>query len=214
VTGGLRQRVVSAAGERLLDLVLRTARYDLEGGEHVLAPDGQRRQVVYAFWHGRILPLSYFHRGLAVTAMVSRSEDGEYIARILERWGYCTARGSSSRGGPSALREFARHARAGRSLALTPDGPRGPRQTMKLGALVAAQLTGLPILPLSAGTTRAWWIEGWDRFMVPKPFARIRVVYGPLVAVPRDADTPELERLAGRVGAELDRLTRLADGDS
>lgn len=171
-----------------------------------------RRPVIFVLWHGRLLPLAYLHRGQGIATLISRSADGEYIARVMERWGYLTARGSSSRGGGPALRELVRAAQAGHSVAITPDGPRGPRERMKPGALTAARLSGLPLVPAAAGTDRAWWPGAWDRFLVPKPFARIRIAYGEAIPVPRDADGPSLERIAGQVQASLDAIMHVVDG--
>lgn len=197
----------------LLNRLLGSSRFDLHGTEHLERLRGEGRGCIYVLWHGRLLPLGYLHRGQGVVGLISRSEDGEHLARALGRWGFVAVRGSSSRGGSAALREVVRHAQAGRSVAITPDGPRGPRQKMKPGVIVAAQLTGLPIVPVAAGANRGWWFGGWDRFLVPKPFTRIRVVYGEPVEVPRElgegAERQYMERLEG----ELNRLTRWVDGD-
>ncbi|MGH7480640.1 MAG: lysophospholipid acyltransferase family protein [Longimicrobiales bacterium] len=201
-----RVALLARLGRLALDGLLASARFQIRG-QAATAGGG----VIFTLWHGRLLPLTYLHRGQGIATLISRSGDGEYIARIVEGWGYVTARGSSSRGGSTALRELVRAAREGRSLAFTPDGPRGPRERIKPGVLTAAQLTGLPLVPMSGGTDRAWWFESWDRFLVPKPFARIRVAYGQPIRVPRDADAAALDRIGGEVQAELCRLTRLVD---
>jgi lysophospholipid acyltransferase (LPLAT)-like uncharacterized protein len=121
-------------------------------------------------------------------------------------------RGSSSRGGAAALLQMVRLLREGVSLAVTPDGPRGPRQKMKTGPLVAAQRAGVPLIPVTAGTDSAWWFEGWDRFLVPRPFARIRMVYGQPMFVPAEADEAEVERLALELEGRLNGLTEQVDG--
>jgi lysophospholipid acyltransferase (LPLAT)-like uncharacterized protein len=210
----LTTSIMSRLTRGALDATLATARFQVEDGEHSEQFRRAGRPVVYVLWHGRLLPCTWLHREQGVATIISRSADGEIIARIVEQWGYVTVRGSSSRGGGSALRQLVRHVRAGRCLGITPDGPRGPRQRMKPGALLAAQLTGAPLIPMAAGTQRAWWFEGWDRFLVPKPFANIRVAYGPPIFVPRDAD----EATLGRIGEELERalnaLIRRVDGDA
>ena len=208
---GLRYRVASAAGRVVLDSLLATARFEVSGAEHHRQFTARGQPVIYVLWHGRLLPLTYLHRGQGIAALISRSADGEYIAQLVERWGYITVRGSSSRGGGAALRELVRQARAGRCLAITPDGPRGPRQQLKDGVLVAGQLTGLPLIPTTASANRAWWVEGWDRFLVPRAFARVRVAYGPPVRVPRDAGEQELAALRGSLEVELNRLTAEVD---
>src|SRR5688500_3098880 len=147
-----------ALGKYMLDALLASVRFEVVSAEpprHLTAKHG----VIYTLWHGRLLPLTFFHRNQNIATLISQSSDGEYIARVVERWGYTALRGSSSRGGSGALREMVKVARSGRSLAITPDGPRGPRQKLKPGVLTLAQLTGLPIVPMSASATRAWWVD-------------------------------------------------------
>jgi lysophospholipid acyltransferase (LPLAT)-like uncharacterized protein len=107
-----------------------------------------------------------------------------------------------------------RRLRQGQTFAITPDGPRGPRQKLKPGALAAAQITGVAMLPISAGSDSAWWFEGWDRFLVPKPFATVRIHYGQLVHVPRDATDEQLDAVSRYVEDDLNRLTAIADQSS
>ena len=209
----VKHRVAGRLGRLAADALLSTVRFRVEGGER-FAPFAERREpVIFALWHGRLLPLTYWHRGGRIAALVSRSGDGEYIARLVEGWGYETVRGSSSRGGSEALRDLVRKARNGWSLALTPDGPRGPRQRLQPGVITAAQLTGLPIVPLSAGCARAWWPGSWDRFCVPKPFSTVRVLYGEPVRVPRDADADALAWHGAALEAQLNAMTEEADRD-
>jgi hypothetical protein len=207
----LRYRAVSGLGGRLLGGILATARFSVEGEAHYQSERDGGRPVIFTTWHGRLLPLTWFHRRLNLVTLISASADGEYIARLARRWGYDVVRGSSSRGGGPALRQLIRYARDGRSIAITPDGPRGPREKLKPGVLAAAQLTGCALQPLSASASRAWWFEGWDRFLVPKPFARIHVVYGEPVRVPRDADEDSLREISERTEATLSRLGAIAD---
>ncbi len=201
-----------AFGKHLLDGLLATVKF------RVLTPQPEpssNQGVIYTLWHGRLLPLTYLHRNQNIATLISQSSDGEYIARVVERWGYTALRGSSSRGGSGALREMIKTAWSGRSLAITPDGPRGPRQKLKPGVLTLAQLTGLPIIPMSASATRAWWVDArWDLFLVPKPFAQVFVRYADPVYVPRDADESHLLRMGEQVEATLVRLTEATDHDA
>jgi len=208
---GLRYRIASGVGKVALDSLLATARYEVFGAEHPRQFTAHGQPVIYVLWHGRLLPLAHLHRGEGIAALISRSADGEYLARLLERWGFVPVRGSSSRGGSTGLRELVRQARAGRCLAITPDGPRGPRQRLKEGVLVAGQLTGLPLIPATASASRAWWVGGWDRFLIPRAFARVKVAYGPPVHVPRDAGEQELAALRSALEDELNRLTAEVD---
>jgi lysophospholipid acyltransferase (LPLAT)-like uncharacterized protein len=209
----LKHRLGGDAGRLALDALMATVRFRVEGREQYTALRDAGERVIFALWHGRLLPLTYYHRRQRIAALISRSADGEYIARLVEGWGYGTVRGSSSRGGGAALRALVRQARDGWSLAITPDGPRGPRQRLQPGVITAAQLTGLPIVPLAGGCPRAWWPGSWDRFCVPKPFSTVRVLYGEPRRVPREADAAELERHARALEAQLNAMTEEVDRD-
>jgi lysophospholipid acyltransferase (LPLAT)-like uncharacterized protein len=207
---GLRYALVQHAGGALLDSLMATIRMDVENDAAYRTPTGQGRPVIFIPWHGRLLPLGYVHRGQGVIGLASQSADGEYIARILQHWGFGTIRGSSSRGGDTAFRELIRAVRTGKSVAITPDGPRGPREKIKPGVLQLAQLTGAPLIPVAAAASRAWWFESWDRFLVPQPFARMAVAYGDAVHIPRGADAEELTRVATDVeGVMADLMQRV-----
>ncbi|MEO7963088.1 MAG: DUF374 domain-containing protein, partial [Gemmatimonadaceae bacterium] len=140
-----------------------------------------------------------------ISILVSTHADGEIIARILESLGFTTVRGSSSRGGARALLELVRVLREGHDVAVTPDGPRGPRRVFAPGAAVAAMRAGAPVIGIGARTERAWRLRSWDRLMIPKPFARVTVRYTEALRVvgntPRDA-----ERDAPRLGEALNAV--------
>ncbi|MEX0907748.1 MAG: lysophospholipid acyltransferase family protein [Gemmatimonadota bacterium] len=203
---GLRYRLAQIAGGAVLDALLGTARFDVEREDAYRSYWAQGRPVIFVLWHGRLLPLAYLHRGQRVYGLVSLSADGEYIARVLQHWDMTMVRGSSSRGGDTAFREMVRVVRAGHSMSITPDGPRGPLQQIKPGVLQLAQLTGAPLIPVAAAATRAWWFESWDRFLVPKPFARIAVSYGEPMLVPRTADPSTMASLQTRLQHSMDEL--------
>lgn len=207
----MRYQLGSRAGKFAIDALLATCRWEVRGSDRYAANWKDNRGLIFAHWHGRLLPLSYHHRGRGLVPIISKSGDGEYIARIVEHWGYKPVRGSSSRGGSQALRQMLRQARAGHMLVFTPDGPRGPREQVKNGVLITAQLTGLPIVPASSAATRAWWLGGWDRFLVPKPFSRVIVGFGEPIVVPRDADEAGLDVYAHQLKAALDQLTAELD---
>jgi lysophospholipid acyltransferase (LPLAT)-like uncharacterized protein len=175
----------------------------------------ERRPVILTFWHSRIIPLSYFHRGEGNVALVSEHEDGEYTTQILKRMGYATAaRGSATRGGVQGLRGLLRAVREGRDIGITPDGPRGPARVLKEGVLVTAQLSGAPILPLAAGGPSFWSVGSWDRMIIPKPFSRVTLKYGALQFIPRDATAADLAEHGARLTAELNRITDSVDVES
>jgi lysophospholipid acyltransferase (LPLAT)-like uncharacterized protein len=209
---GWKVRAVEVGGGALLAGLGRTLRFEVEGQEHYRAFRRRGEPVLFAFWHSRILPLAHLHRDDGAAVLVSEHRDGEYIARVLERSGFVTARGSSTRGGARGLRNLLRAARAGRDVAITPDGPRGPPRRVKIGAVVAARISGLPMIPVSAGGEGVWRAGSWDRFVVPRPFARIRVRYAPPIHVARDADHEELRNRARELDDVLNRLTDEVDG--
>lgn len=199
----LRFKAAGLLGRGLLGSYFPFVRCEREGAENYLQFRRQGKGVIFVFWHGHLLPLVHFHRNEGIVVLVSEHKDGEYIARVIRRHGFGTARGSSTRGGVKGLKAILRAAREDRDLAFTPDGPRGPRHSFKWGALVASQLTSLPLITVAVGADRAWYLKSWDRFMIPKPFSSLRIRYGEPRWLPREA--PE-EVLAG-VARELeDRL--------
>ena len=131
-----------------------------------------------AFWHGRILPATLFFRDRGIVVMISQNFDGEWIARIIRRFGYGTARGSTSRGGMRALVQLRRELAAGKPAGFALDGPRGPARVAQPGAVFLAGATGHPILPFHFEASRYWTAGRWDRTQVPKPFSRIALAVG------------------------------------
>ncbi len=187
----VRIRLIVMLGGTVIRLLGRSWRFRLvhHEAERTLRADGQ--PVIFAFWHGQMLPLLWWHRGEGIYVVVSEHGDGEIIAQVAEGLGYRTVRGSSRRSPERALLGASRVVIAGDDVAFTPDGPRGPAESVAPGALIVAQRSGAPILPIAAGSTGAWRLRSWDRFMIPKPFARVTVAYGEPLAVasstPRDA---------------------------
>ena len=137
-----------------------------------------RRSFIFALWHGHLLPLLWYHRDQSVVVLISEHRDGELVARAATSLGFGLIRGSSTRGAGRALISIVRELQAGREVAITPDGPRGPAAKFAPGALVAAQRSDSFILPVVAVADRAWRLRSWDRFMIPKPFARVTIAYG------------------------------------
>jgi lysophospholipid acyltransferase (LPLAT)-like uncharacterized protein len=211
VSGG-RRSLEGLAGASLVSALLSTTRVLRIGTENFERFRQRGTPVIFVFWHGNLLPLVHYHRDERIVVLVSEHADGERTARILAHRGFGTVRGSSTRGGVRGLRALVRAARAGRDLALTPDGPRGPRGELKPGALAVARMTGLPIVPLAVAASPAWRLQSWDGFMIPKPFARVRIEYLPPRLIGRDAGREEIEALAATLGEELHVAgARLAD---
>ncbi|MDQ6827355.1 MAG: lysophospholipid acyltransferase family protein [Gemmatimonadota bacterium] len=206
-----RRRWLIAAGGLALRALAATWRMREINGASYRNVRASGKPVVFAFWHGRMLPLLWKHRHEGAVVLISEHGDGEIIARVAVSLGYRTVRGSTFRGAQRALMGIIRELEAGHDAAFTPDGPRGPLEEFAAGAAVAAQRTGASLILVGAGATRAWRLKSWDRFLIPKPFARVTVEYAdPQVmthASARDAaaDAPRLQ-------AELKALTARADG--
>ena len=213
----VRFRAVGLLGHGLVGALFATVRFRIEGEESFLRFRRECRPVIFVFWHGQLLTLVHRHRRNGVVVLVSEHADGEYISRVIERNGFGTVRGSSTRGGIRGLKGLIRAARAGHDLALSPDGPNGPAGIFKSGALLAAQLTGLPVIPVAVAASAAWHLESWDRFMVPRPLSVVRIAYGDPRWVDRIAGREALEAQSRAMEAELNALTdhcsrRLPDG--
>ena len=210
----VRAGAIAAVGYPVIALLGRTFRWRVDGYGHYEVICARGQDPIFAFWHGRILSATCFWRGRGIVVMTSENFDGEWIARIIERFGYGTARGSTSRGGRRALVQLRRDMRAGKPAAFTVDGPRGPAQSVQPGAVWLASVTGNPILPFHIEADRYWSARSWDRTQVPKPFSRVAVAIGEPVEVPPktaetglEAERSELEqrlaRLAGRASEML-----------
>ncbi len=208
----LRLQIAGILGHGMLGSLFLTLRYRVTGVEHLERLRATGKPVIFVFWHGQMLPLVHLHRNEGSVVLVSEHADGEYITQILRRYRFGTVRGSSTRGAVKGLKGMIRAARRGRDLALTPDGPQGPRFRFKAGALMVAQVTGLPILPVATCATAAWWMSSWDRFMLPKPFSRVNVEYGVPHLVPRRAGEDELRDRAAALESELMRMTERVNG--
>ena len=203
----LNYQTAGVVGAGLVGALFLTTNVKRTGTENFERFRRQGTPVIFVFWHGQLLPLVHYHRYEGIVVLVSEHADGEYITRVIERNGFGTVRGSSTAGGTKGLRGLVRAARAGKDLALTPDGPQGPRGEFKAGALLAAQMTGLPVLPLAVGASSEWRFRSWDGFLVPKPLSTVRIQYLAPRFVRRNAARDDLERLAMEIGSELNTLT-------
>lgn len=195
-------------GAALLRALGATWRIEWRGVDECHRRIASGERCIFALWHARLLPLAFTHRGRGIVVLVSRHRDGEIIARIVERLGFVTARGSSTRGGEEGVREMLELARARRLLGITPDGPRGPAERVKPGLVYLASRTGLPVVPVAAGFRSAWVFRSWDRFRVPWPFARVVVAYGEPIALPPALDPNAAEAWRARLEREIADLTR------
>lgn len=183
---------IAGLGAPLLGVLGRTLHLETVGREHLDALDARGERYIVALWHGHILPGMYFFRDRGIVVVTSENFDGEWIARIIRRFGYGAARGSSSRGGARALRSLLRSI-AHQPAAFTVDGPRGPRGVAQPGVVWLARATGHPILPIHAAADRHWTMKSWDRTHIPKPGARVVVAIGAPMRVARETDEAGLE---------------------
>lgn len=194
--------------DRALRALASTWRFEILGQEHLAGIRPGGRPAIWVLWHGHLLPLLWLHRHDGTTLLVSRHRDGDQFARVATRWGYRMRRGSSTRGGAAALLGLIRSLRRGQQIAIAADGPRGPRENAKPGAVAAALSTGAPMVPVAASADPAWHLGTWDGFLVPAPWARVRVAYGaPLEVAP--SDRHDLGPVTGRLQERLEQVSRL-----
>jgi hypothetical protein len=166
---------------------------------------------IYPFWHRCVFASAWIFRKRKLAVMTSRSLDGEYIARVIERLGFVPIRGSSSRGGQRALLEMQSYVSSGMGAAFTIDGPRGPRYVAKRGPVYLAKATGVAITPFYVAVEKKWTLNSWDRFVMPVPFSRALVQVAPRIYVSRDADEALLEAKYQEMQSALERITETAE---
>ena len=210
-----RFALVPPVAATLVRLLGATLRLRVEGVDALVPHWTAARPLIYCVWHGRILMVPWVnarlrrtHGARAVSVMTSRSRDGGLVGGYVRRFGLDVVRGSSSRGGVTALRALVTAVRAGRDVALVPDGPRGPRGQLGPGVVALAGLTGAPVVPVGFAARPANRLATWDAFLVPAPFARAAVVFGAATTIARDADR---ERARKEVERGLDEVTAAAD---
>jgi lysophospholipid acyltransferase (LPLAT)-like uncharacterized protein len=177
---------VRTCGPPLLGLLATSQRWHIELTD-AAAEVVDSQPVIYTLWHDQLLPLVIARRDRSIRVLISRNRDGQHITDVIRRFGYEAIRGSSSRGGMAALKALVRCLRDTGSVGITPDGPRGPRHVVQDGVIYVAAVSGAPLIPISASATRGWRMRSWDRFLVPKPFARVSVHLGDPIWIPSGA---------------------------
>lgn len=201
-----------------LSFALRTTRWTLVGGEH-LEPHAEGAPAIMAAWHERLplmpelwLVLRRWQPGKGsgphVHILVSQSRDGRFIAAVVRRFGIDVAYGSTSRGGPAAVRHLVRLTAAGGHVGITPDGPRGPPRQAASGVAQLAALSHAPVLPCAAQTSSRWVLRSWDRMVIPRPFGRAVIVCGPAIQVPRQGWRDAIPAIEAALNAAADRADR------
>ncbi len=207
----IRFQSAGVLGAGLVGALFLTTRAETIGDEHFEQFRRAGQPVIFAFWHGQLLPLIHYHRHQGIVVLISEHEDGEYISRVVRRNGFGTVRGSSTRGATKGLRGLVRAAREGRDLALTPDGPKGPKGEFKAGALMAAQMTGCPVIPIAVKSSAGWRFNSWDGFLVPRPFSTVTIEYLAPRLVSRDATRADLDSMAAAIGEDLNERAARAE---
>lgn len=211
----MRRRVLNFMAARLAPLALRawfsTIRIRWYGGKYLHPHPGTRGEAIYVLWHERLLCFAYTHAQFQGRILVSRSRDGEILARLATGLGFFPVRGSSRRGGSEALRALLAEVGSGYDFGITPDGPRGPRQEFKVGAIYLASRSALPIVPITVSYRQFWQFQSWDRLQFPWPFTSAVIHVGAPVTVPTALDDVGLEAWRLHLQEILRSHTRVTD---
>ena len=194
---------------RLIGPTLRISVFYEEGAQQTL----DQRPLVASFWHSCMIPATYIFRDMGIRVMSSDSYDGQYMGRIIHKFGFVAVKGSSSRNAVRALLGLRRALEEGWTVAFTLDGPRGPRRKVKPGPVALARSSGLAMTMFHAAVDKAWVLNSWDRLMIPKPFSRVLVCFGKLIPVPKGATDEDLERYTDELQASMDRVCDFAEAN-
>lgn len=212
----LRQRIVLRIiiwlGYGIIRLIGPTLRVSVsyeEGAQTTL----DQRPLVASFWHSCMIPATYIFRDMGIRVMSSNSYDGEYMGRIIHKFGFVAVKGSSSRNAVRALLGLRRALEEGWTVAFTLDGPRGPRHKVKPGPVALGKSSQLPLTMFHAAVDKAWVLNSWDRMMIPIPFSRVLVRVGRLIPVPADATDEDIEGYTSELQSALDRVTEFAEAN-
>jgi lysophospholipid acyltransferase (LPLAT)-like uncharacterized protein len=192
---------IAGVGYPILATLGATYRFTVDGLEHLQAAQALGHPI-HAFWHGRILPGTIYFKRRGIVVITSENFDGEWIARIITRFGYGTARGSSSRGARKALLQLIRDVRE-RAVAFSVDGPRGPARVAQPGAVWLAKVTGNPIIPFHLEANRYWTLGSWDRAQIPKPFATVALAFAPPIQIASGASEAALDEVNAHLETAL-----------
>jgi len=203
-------RIIIAAGYgfiRLIGPTLRVCVSHEEGAQETVG----HRPLIISFWHACIIPATYLFRNVGIRVMSSNSYDGEYMGRIIRKFGFVAVKGSSSRNAVRALLGLRRALQPGWAVAFTLDGPRGPRYRVKPGPVALARSSGVPLTMFHIAVDRAWVLNTWDRLIIPKPFSRVLMRFGKLIPVPADASDEAVDRYQQELQDSLDRVREFAE---
>jgi lysophospholipid acyltransferase (LPLAT)-like uncharacterized protein len=204
----LLQKIAAWVGATLLRILFATLRIRIHDPLNFLG-NPPKQPVVYAFWHNRILAITAAFRReyppgrRGVLVLTSASRDGMWLGEVARRLGLGSVRGSSSRRGATAMRELLEKVALGHDIAITPDGPRGPKYELGAGLVYLAQKASLPVLPVHANFSGCWRLRSWDNFVIPRPFSRVDITLGPLMRVPATGREEDFEAERGKIESVL-----------
>lgn len=207
------QRLAGRLGAGLIRMLCWTLKFEVDDQAGLLQRS-PTDPVIWIFWHNRLLVVPYMWRGVirvrqGGAGMTSTSKDGEWIAQLLLNFGIQPIRGSPSRRSLAALKEIAAVLKRGEDVGLTPDGSRGPKYHLKAGVVKAAQLSRRDVIPLGVEYSSYWQTRSWDQFRIPKPFSRVKFIWGKVLRVERTADEPSFEAERARLEAALMAVTHI-----
>jgi lysophospholipid acyltransferase (LPLAT)-like uncharacterized protein len=212
----LRQRfslwLITWASYLAISLIGPTLRFAISWEEPPSPPSATyEKPVIYAFWHRAVFASAWLWRRIGIAVMVSRSFDGEYIARAIEKFGFVAVRGSSSRGGATALLGMKSQLEQGNLVVFTIDGPRGPKYVAKPGPVLLSRASAVPMAAFYVALSDAWVLKTWDELMIPKPFSKALVRFSVKVRVPPEADEVQMAEFYRQLQAALERVTKFAE---
>lgn len=190
----------------LIQILARTWRWEIHGFHNFQALEQQKRPIIYAFWHGRILPATFFWRNRGIVVLTSENKDGEYIAHVIRRFGYGSSRGSTSKGAIKGTIGLIRTIKHGSPVAFTVDGPRGPRHRVQQGVTWLAGYAQTPILPFHIEARRAKKLSSWDGFQIPLFFSKVRIDIAPAMNLEKNLNEEQLETMRILLQDTLNRL--------
>jgi lysophospholipid acyltransferase (LPLAT)-like uncharacterized protein len=205
-------RIIIFAGHSIIRLIGPTLRVCVsreEGAQKTI----DERPLIVSFWHDCMIPATYICRDIGVRVMSSNSYDGEYMGRIIRKFGFVAVKGSSSRNAVRALLGLRRALEQGWTVAFTLDGPRGPRYKVKPGPVALSRSSRIPMSTFYIAVEKAWVLNTWDRLMIPKPFSRVLMRFGSIMPVPHDASDEDLERYQQQLQDSLDRVREFAEAN-
>lgn len=195
----------------LIKYISKTLRFELINAEPVIEGKRKGQNYIFAFWHNQFFVMPYFYRlklqKFSISVLTSLSRDGEYISQVIEKFGLNAIRGSTTRGGEAAIRLLIRQLEEGNDIAVTPDGPRGPRLKVQPGIITLSQLSGCPIVPVGYRAAHKKILNTWDRFIIPYPFSSGKLIAGNPILVPKEASENEKHKYRAQLEASLSAIS-------